>query len=165
MTHNAPEFRHPDEMEWEMGRFRNVTKFLFHPTPERPTVPNAGFLRYAPGAGFPLHKHDFAQVWYIIEGEFQMGDSTYGPGTLVYMEDPHYENEMRTETGGTVLFVQYPGPTTGARPIYEGRMNLKEAPDRASSTSSIDESRLQPEGGCGRFFHRCTVRRRDTHEP
>jgi hypothetical protein len=32
---------------------------------------------------------------------------------------------MRTETGGTVLFVQYPGPTTGARPIYEGRMNLK----------------------------------------
>ena len=62
---------------------------------------------------FPLHKHDFAQVWYIIEGEFQMGDKTYGPGTLVYMEDPHYENEMRTETGGTVLFVQYPGPTTG----------------------------------------------------
>jgi hypothetical protein len=35
---------------------------------------------------------------------------------------------MRTETGGTVLFVQYPCPTTGARPIYEGRMNLKEGP-------------------------------------
>ena len=126
--HNAPEFRHPDEMEWEMGRFRNVTKFLFHPTPDRPTVPNAGFLRYEPGAGFPFHRHDFAQVWYIIEGEFQMGDKKYGPGTLVYMEDPHYEGEMRTETGGTVLFVQYPGPTTGARPIYEGRMNLKAAP-------------------------------------
>ena len=44
------------------------------------------------------------------------------------MEDPHFENEMRTETGGTVLFVQYPGPTTGGRPIYEGRMNLKEVP-------------------------------------
>ena len=85
-------------------------------------------LRYEPGAGFPLHKHDFAQVWYIIEGEFRMGDKTYGPGTLVYMEDPHYENEMRTETGGTVLFVQYPGPTTGARPIYDGRMNLTSAP-------------------------------------
>jgi hypothetical protein len=88
-----------------MGRFNNVTKFLFH-----------------------LHKHDFAQVWYIIDGEFQMGDRKYGPGTLVYMEDPHFENEMRTETGGTVLFVQYQGPTTGARPIYDGRMNLKVAP-------------------------------------
>ena len=137
-THNAPEFRHPSEMEWEMGRFNNVTKFLFHPTPERPTVPNAGFLRYEPGAGFPLHKHDFAQVWYIIDGEFQMGERKYGPGTLVYMEDPHFENEMRTETGGTVLFVQYPGPTTGGRPIYEGRMNLKAAPHRSRSTSSIE---------------------------
>ena len=81
-----------------------------------------------PGAGFPLHKHDFAQVWYIIEGEFQMGQRKYGPGTLVYMEDPHFEDEMRTETGGTVLFVQYPGPTTGGRPIYEGRMNVTQAP-------------------------------------
>lgn len=131
-THHAPEFRHPDEMDWEMGRFGNRTKFLFHPTPERPTTPNAGFLRYEPGAGFRLHKHDFAQVWYVIDGTFQMGERTYGLGTLVYMEDPHFENEMHTETGGTVLFVQYPGPTTGARPIYDGRMNLKaaEAPEK-----------------------------------
>jgi mannose-6-phosphate isomerase-like protein (cupin superfamily) len=127
-THNAPEFMHPNEMEWEMGRFKNVTKFLFHPTPARPTVPNAGFLRYEPGAGFPLHKHDFAQIWYIIEGEFQMGSKKYGPGTLVYMEDPHFEDKMHTETGGIVLFVQYQGPTTGGRPIYDGRMNLKVPP-------------------------------------
>ena len=45
-THNAPEFRHADDMDWQMGRFRNATKFLFHPTAERPTVPNVGFLRY-----------------------------------------------------------------------------------------------------------------------
>ncbi len=125
-AHRAPQFRHPDGMEWEMGRFGNVTKFLFHPRPEDPTEPNAGFLRYAPGAGFPLHKHHFAQIWYIIEGEFRMNGRTYGPGTLAYMADPHFEYEMHTETGGTVLFVQYQGPTTGARPIYEGRMNLKE---------------------------------------
>jgi hypothetical protein len=133
-THNVPEFKHPDEMEWEMGQFKNVTKFLFHPTPDHPTTPNAGFLRYEPGAGFPLHKHDFAQVWYIIEGEFRMGQHQYGPGTLVYMEDPHFEDEMRTETGGTVLFVQYQGPTTSARPIYDGRMNLKVP----SSPSGLD---------------------------
>ena len=127
-THNAPEFKHPSEMDWEMGRFKNVTKFLFHPTPERPAR-SAGSRHWArSGAGFPLHKHDFAQIWYVIEGEFQMGDKKYGPGTLVYMGDPHFEHEMRTETGGTVLFVQYPGPTTGARPIYDGRMNLKAAP-------------------------------------
>ena len=127
-SHHPPEFRHPEEMDWEMGRFNNVTKFLFHPSPDRPTAPNAGFLRYEPGASFPLHKHDFAQVWYIIEGEFRFGDAVYGPGTVAYMPDPHYEHAMQTETGGTILFVQYPGPTTGAPPIYDGRMNLKAAP-------------------------------------
>ena len=64
-THNPPEFKHAEDMEWEMGRFGNVNKFLFHPRRERPTEPNAGFLKYAPGASFPLHRHDFAQVWYI----------------------------------------------------------------------------------------------------
>jgi len=123
-THHPPEFKHPDAMEWEMGRFGNVTKFLFHPRPERPTEPNAGFLKYAPGASFPLHRHEFAQIWYIIDGEFTFGGQTYGPGTVAFMPDPHVEHEMHTETGGTILFVQYPGPTTGKPPLYAGRMNL-----------------------------------------
>jgi hypothetical protein len=42
---HAPEFKHVDDMEWEMGRFKNKTKFLFHPRPDRPTEPNAGLLR------------------------------------------------------------------------------------------------------------------------
>lgn len=127
-SHHAPEFKHVDDMEWEMGRFKNKTKFLFHTRPERPTEPNAGLLRYEPGAGFRLHKHDFAQIWYILEGEFRCGDRVYGPGTFAYMPDPHFEHEMHTETGGTIVFLQYQGPTTGARPIYEGRMNLKTVP-------------------------------------
>jgi hypothetical protein len=124
-THHAPEFKHIDGMDWEMGRFRNKTKFLFHPRPERPTEPNAGLLHYEPGASFKLHKHDFAQVWYILEGKFRFGNRVYGPGTFAYLPDPHFEEEMFTETGGAIIFVQYPGPTTGACPIYEGRMNLK----------------------------------------
>jgi len=57
----------------------NVTKFLFHARPERPTEPNAGFLKYAPGASFPLHRHDFAQIWHIIEGEFTFAGSPTRP--------------------------------------------------------------------------------------
>jgi hypothetical protein len=44
------------------------------------------------------------------------------------MPDPHFEHEMHTATAGTIFFVQYLGPTTGAPPIYEGRLTLKEAP-------------------------------------
>lgn len=124
-VHHLPEYRRPEDMDWEMGRFKNKTKFLFHTRQERPTEPNAGFLHYEPGAGFRLHKHDFAQVWYVIDGEFDMGGKRFGPGTVVFHPDPHIEEALSTETGGTLFFVQYQGPTTGARPVYEGRMNIK----------------------------------------
>ena len=101
---------------------------VFHPTPDNPTEPNAGILTYGPGGGFPFHKHDFAQVWYILEGECQYGDQVLRPGDLVYMRDPHFEYEMRTEEGCKILFVQYPGPTTGEAPIYNGRFNQIEKP-------------------------------------
>jgi hypothetical protein len=78
-----------------------------------------------------MHRHDFAQVWYIIEGEFTFAGKLYGPGTIAYMADPHFEHEMHTATGGTIFFVQYPGQTTGTPPIYDGRMNLKDAPPLA----------------------------------
>src|SRR5262249_57612547 len=93
---------------------------------ERPTEPNAGILRLEPGAHHPLHYHDFAQVWYILEGTFRIGGHEYGPGTMIFHPDPHFEHEFHTETGGEILIVQYPGPSTGGRPIYEDRFNLKE---------------------------------------
>jgi quercetin dioxygenase-like cupin family protein len=124
-TRFAPEYKHVSDMEWEMGRFKNKTKFLFHPNPGRPTEPNAGILQYEPGASFPLHKHGFARFWYILEGEFQFHDTIYKPGTFAFMPDPHFEHEMKTETGGKIIFLQFPGPTTRATPIYAGRMSLK----------------------------------------
>ena len=83
-------------------------------------------MRLAPGAQHPLHRHDFAQIWYILEGDFHIGGREYGPGTMIFHPDPHYEDEFRTETGGEILIVQYPGPNTGGRPIYDDRFNLAE---------------------------------------
>src|SRR6516165_3528234 len=71
-----------------------------------------------------LHRHDFAQVWYILEGTFTIGGKIYEPGTMIYHADPHYEEDLSTETGGVMLFVQYQGPTTSGRPIYDGRFNV-----------------------------------------
>ena len=99
---------------------------LFHPRAERPTEPNAGLVRYEPGSHHPFHKHDFAQVWYILEGHFHIGEATYGPGTMLFYPDPHFEAPLRTATGGLMLFVQYQGPTTGGQPVYDDRFNLKE---------------------------------------
>jgi hypothetical protein len=118
---------HENDREWETLRFPGQwSKMLFHPRPDGPTEPNAGFVRYDPGAHHPLHRHDFAQIWYIVDGVFTIGGKEYGPGTMIYHADPHYEDDLSTETGGTMLFVQYQGPTTGGRPIYDGRFNVAE---------------------------------------
>jgi len=45
---------------------------------------------------------------------------------MLYHPDPHFEGEFHTETGGEILIVQYPGPTTAERPIYSGRFNMTE---------------------------------------
>lgn len=130
-THHAPIIRRPDGYTPEMGRFANTTQMVFHPTGDAPTEPNAGVLTYLPGASFPLHKHDFAQVWYVLEGECSFGSDTLRTGDMVYLQDPHFEYDMHTENGCKILFVQYQGPTTGGRPVYEGRFNKAEAPNIA----------------------------------
>ena len=133
--HNPPEYVHRDEQEWETIRWPGQTgKMLFHPSADRPTEPNAGIVRYEPGSHHPRHEHDFAQVWYILEGEFRIGGRVYGPGTMVYHPDPHFEQDLSTETGGEMLFVQYQGPATGGRPIYDGRFNM-------STRKPIEEER------------------------
>ena len=126
-SHKPMEAIHIDDREWETIRWPGqMGKMLLHPNPDRPTEPNAGLVRYDPGSNHPLHRHDFAQVWYILEGEFEIGGKRYTPGTMIFHPDPHYEENLSTETGGLMLFVQYQGPSTGGRPIYDGRFNMAE---------------------------------------
>ena len=115
-------------MSPELARFSNLSQMVFHPTADHPTEPNAGILTYGPGSGFPLHKHNFAQVWYMLEGECQFGDQILKVGDMVYMQDPHFEYDMHTDEGCKILFIQYAGPTTKEMPIYDGRFNQKEIP-------------------------------------
>jgi redox-sensitive bicupin YhaK (pirin superfamily) len=128
--HLPYEAKHIDDIEWETIRWPGETgKMLFHPRPERPTEPNAGILRLEPGAHHPLHHHDFAQVWYILSGEFKIDDKIYPAGTMLFHPDPHFEGEFKTATGGEILIVQYPGPTTHENPIYGGRFNMDKRKD------------------------------------
>ena len=132
------EFRHIDDMDWETLRFPGQhSKMLFHPQPERPTEPTAGFVRYEAGAHHPLHRHDFAQVWYVLEGTFRIGERTVGPGTMIHYPDPHFEADLSTATGGLMLFVQYQGPTTGLGPIYDGRFNMEKRKDLSEENLKV----------------------------
>ncbi|WP_420416326.1 cupin domain-containing protein [Pacificispira sp.] len=123
--HNPYIVKHLDDFEWETIRWPGETgKMLFHPEPDNPTHPNAGILRLEPGAYHPEHYHGFAQVWHILKGEFEIDGEICRPGSVLFHPDPHFEGEFKTETGGEIFIVQYPGPTTGERPIYSGRFNM-----------------------------------------
>lgn len=120
-----------DDLDWETIRWEGEEgKMAFHPREERPGEPNVGLFRLEPGAHHPKHKHEFAQVWYILEGEFEIGEGTYGPGSVIYHPDPHYEAELHTDTGGSMLLFQFAGPTTREPPIYEERFDLESAEER-----------------------------------
>jgi hypothetical protein len=41
------------------------------------------------------------------------------------LRHPHFEGVFHTATGGEILIVPYPGPSTGERPIYAGRFNME----------------------------------------
>src|SRR5258706_227157 len=82
--HQPMEAVHVDERSWETLRWTGQwSKMLFHPSADRPTEPNAGLVRYEPGAHHPQHKPDFAQAWYILEADFRIGgrgEETLGLG-------------------------------------------------------------------------------------
>jgi len=135
---HGPVYRHVDDMDWETLRFPGQhSKMVFHPQPGDPAQPNSGFVRYEAGAFHPRHRHDFAQVWYILEGTFRIGEKTCGPGTVVFHADPHYEEDLSTETGGLMFFVQYTGPRTGKGPIYDGRFNMQQRKDLAEENLQV----------------------------
>ena len=60
----------------------------------------------------------------MLEGESRIGEGSRGPGTMRFAPGSHFEDPLRTDTGGLVRFAQYQGPTTGGRPIHEGRFNM-----------------------------------------
>lgn len=121
--HRLPVVARPDEHPGQVGRFGNVTRMVFHPSEADPNAPNAGTVSYPPGGGFPAHKHDFAQLWYVLEGECRLGEQTLRAGDMVHFGDPHVEHEMHTAGGCVIVFMQYPGPDTGARPVYARRFD------------------------------------------
>ena len=59
------------------------------------------------------------------------------PAPCSSIPTPTSEDEFHTETGGEILLVQYPGPTTGGRPIFAGRFDMEERKPLAEERRDI----------------------------
>ena len=142
-THHAPVVRRPADHPGEAGRFANVTRMVFHPSPEHPNEPNAGTVTYEPGAGFALHMHDFAQLWYVLEGECRFGGHRLTAGDMVYMEDPHFEHEIAYRHRVHHRVHAVPG-TDHRRPAHLPGPLRRPGRRRRASSRICDDRDLQP---------------------
>jgi putative transcriptional regulator len=70
-----------------------VRLFDFAAGPALGTV-DAGFVRLAPGASFPKHRHLGDEVAMVLEGQMLDGGATYGPGSVV----PHAKDSVHDYT-------------------------------------------------------------------
>lgn len=129
---------HEDDLQWKKVRWPGEWgKIAFHPRDEDPTEPLAGITKFEPGGWFPDHAHDFAQFWYILEGECTVNGQKLRAGSFVFHPDPHVEREMHTEHGVTIVFCQYPGPNTGGRAIYTDRFDIEERREVSEEPTTI----------------------------
>ena len=137
-AHQCMQASHEDDIEWTNLRYEGqFAKMLFHPTADDATIPNAGIVKYERGSKHPLHNHYFAQIWYILDGDFLINGKMYGKGSMMFHPDPHFEWELETLKEGKILYVQYVGPHTQQGAIYDGRFNVDKRKNVADETAAI----------------------------
>jgi anti-sigma factor ChrR (cupin superfamily) len=74
-----------DGAAWIGGFAPGLRFFNFTPGP-RHLAAEAGFVRLAPGAIFPRHRHLGHETTLILEGWMRDGDQRFGPGSLIEHE-------------------------------------------------------------------------------
>ena len=106
---------HENDIEWQKIRWPGEWgKVAFHPRADDPTEPIFGITRFDPGGHFPDHAHDFAQVWYILEGKCTVAGETIVSGSFVYHPDPHVEREFTPRTALQYCFANIQAPILAA---------------------------------------------------
>lgn len=103
--------KNANEMEWESTRFADFhVKILAfqHKC-------NFSIGKMAPGGRNFSHAHPFPQVRYVLEGEFVVNGTAYGPGSFI--EFPAFVRyESYAPKGGVWLQIQVPNAETGDCP-------------------------------------------------
>jgi hypothetical protein len=89
----------------------NARLIMTGESPQRPDNFSFRYLSFVGEARFsPRHRHNFAQYYYILEGETLFGDALMSPGWLGYMPEGVYYGP---QSGGvhTLIVLQHGGPS------------------------------------------------------
>ncbi|GAB6054532.1 hypothetical protein JCM17960_33520 [Magnetospira thiophila] len=69
------------DRDWEA--FREGIEISWVHRPEQPDGPSSAFLRYAPGAVVPAHRHPAFEYIFVLEGSQSDDNGTHRAGSLV----------------------------------------------------------------------------------
>lgn len=80
---------------------RGYTKFL-HRSKEG-DGPSMMIRHWGPETDIPIHSHPFNEMFYILEGEIEIGGTTYPAGSCIYIPKGTKYGPTRAPKGGSVL--------------------------------------------------------------
>jgi quercetin dioxygenase-like cupin family protein len=79
---------------------RGYTKFLHRSEPEGPSVM---IRHWGPDTDIPIHSHPFNEMFYVLEGEIEIGGAVYTAGSCIFIEKGTPYGPTRAPKGGKIL--------------------------------------------------------------
>ena len=93
---------HVNEKSAEMVKTaRGETKYLYRDGQGR--GPSIMIRHWGPDTDIPVHSHPFNEMFYVLEGEVEIGDTLYTAGSCVFIEGGTPYGPTRAPKGVKVL--------------------------------------------------------------
>src|ERR1700740_3817952 len=65
--------------------------------------PEMMIRHWGPDTNIPVHSHPYHEMFYVLEGEIEIGDAIYTAGSCIYIEKKTPYGPPRPPHGGKVL--------------------------------------------------------------
>jgi anti-sigma factor ChrR (cupin superfamily) len=92
----------PQDMEWEPTQFAGISIKVVYEDKEKGEM--TCFLKWAPGATLPMHKHAEIEQSYVIEGSFYDHDGICRAGEFVWRRIGSF-HETHSDDGAVILAI------------------------------------------------------------
>ena len=92
----------PQDMEWEPTQFPGISIKILYEDKDKGEM--TCFLKWAPGATLPMHKHAEIEQSYVIEGSFYDHDGTCRAGEFVWRRIGSF-HETHSDEGAVILAI------------------------------------------------------------
>lgn len=90
---------------------RGHTTWLYRATDKK--EPSIMIRHWGPETNIPVHSHPFNEMFYVLDGEIEIGGTTYTAGSCIYIPKGQAYGPTMAPKGGKVL--RYAESSQGAR--------------------------------------------------